>query len=64
MPAFPMAVLAHFLISSLFSSFANALRGSAFLQSEASLQVVTAAKDNGVRWHKAEPDSNSKRSWR
>ena len=41
-----MAVLAHFLISSLFSGFATALRRSAFLQSEASPQVVSEAKDN------------------
>ena len=69
MPTFPMAVLAHFLISSLFSDSETALRYSAFLQSEAKPQVVSEAKDNfrkddDVRWQFGlPPKGNANFAW-
>lgn len=52
-----------------FNDSDTALPDSAFLQREAKLQVMSEAKynfpkDDDMRWHKGETDSNSKKSWR
>ena len=52
-----------------FNDSDTAVRGSAFLQAGGTLQVMAERhdnfpKDDDVRRHKGETDSNSKRSWR